>query len=374
MKKLEILRMAIGAVHEEANYIPARTIRFSLDKFPQEAITTDEFIPLSDENLSDRQTRPGVKAGTSIVKKGKAKNSGKTIVEKVTSPTDLDEPEQQNFRSQVMHGEAAREVFGGQLAQLLGLHHYPTYAIKDSHTDTDPLKHRTVVHADYVDGKPLFEHPIMRSGSGDRQERLKNTLSSLDSGSIHDAALFNYLIDHRDQHTGNFMVTPEDKVVPLDYGRSLYPLRDESLIMHRGHPLSESHLQHQKNKPLNKELIQKMVTNKDKILALLDKTVLSHYPERARELVRGSMERRLGHLQQLLAHQGTTSHHLHRLINDEVVANHDVPEKTNYTGPAKDFDSPTNISSSPDDSNYQGPTRQVPKRFSEFSMPEGAGS
>lgn len=365
MNKFEVLRMAIGAIHEENDYIPARTIRFSLDKFPSEAITTDEFIPLSDENLSDKQTRPGVKAGTSVVKKGKGKQSGKTLIEKISSPLDLDEPEHQENRANVIHGEAAREVFGGQLAKLLGLHDYPSYSIKESHTDPDPLKHRTVIHADYVEGKPLFEHPIMVSGYGDKHERLKNTLNLLDSDSIHNAALFNYLIDHRDQHSGNFMTTREGKVIPIDYARSVYPLHDEALLIHRGHMLANGHLPHVAQKPLNKSLIQKIVANKDKILEMLEKIVLPHYPQRARELVKGSMQRRIQSLSTLLAHSGTTSKDLHRLITDDVIANKGEADKI--------FDQPTNISSSPEDSNYQGPTRQVGKKFSEFKMPEGAG-
>ena len=307
MKIKDILKSAIEDIQKENNYVPAIVIKLSLKEYPKEAISKDNFIP--EEEIT---------GGTATVRKGTGDKTGRHLVEKVITPRDVSKPHHRQFRSSIMHPEAAREIFGGQVAKQLGLDHYPEYTIKSSVRHKDPMKHRIVMHSTYVEGRPLLDFEDMQH-VGESKEPvsflLQKTLKKLNPESVAHAAIFNYIINHGDQHAGNFMVTKDNRLVPIDYGRSVHPLSQEvPLFSQDNHILGRHFLDLHSKQTINPELLKKIADKKQNILSLLDKIVLPHYPEHLRQEVREGMENRLQALASLAEHKAPTFYHLSSLL------------------------------------------------------------
>jgi hypothetical protein len=327
MKMIDILRMAIDAVKEEKHYVPYKVFNLSLGEFPEENITDEEFVPEEEIN-----------SGTTTVSKGTGSKSGRQLIQKVISPRDVKHDHTRAFRAAIMHPEAAREIFGGQVAKELELEHYPEYTVKSSVRHKDPMKHKIVMHSTYIPGQPLIEFDEMH-GARDREEpisfALQRTLQKLDPDSVTHTAIFNYIINHGDQHAGNFMVTTDKKLVPIDYGRSVHPLDQEKQLFDpdHSHTLRKHYIDLKGKEKINPEILKRVANKKDRILALLDKIVLPHYPAHLRSHVRERMQNRLQAIASLSEHPSPNFAHLGAILKTKPNYDIDFVSPTKPAGP-----------------------------------------
>jgi thiamine kinase-like enzyme len=153
-------------------------------------------------------------------------------------------------------------------------------------------------------------------------------LHDVDPDSVVGSAILNYVVNHRDAHLNNFLVH-EGKLVPIDFGASFDLPADEPNINRHSNVLDEDFLRWNKNKPLNKNLLEGYIKNKTPIIEEAIK-VSQLYPSAIRDNVLSNLVRRLEKLEQIYNKDNPNIQDLRQLlISQPSYIPEEPPQQTN---------------------------------------------
>lgn len=253
---------------------------------------------------------PQPEKGTAKISAGKIR--GRTIIRKLMSGTDKENP----IYGNLLHLFGRREEGASDIAHAIGLKHYPKIKVKQEAHNDDYRKKQSLIEGSHVEGKNLIDYPDfvqnLKETGNNASEALIRTLKKLNPFSIHAASIFNWLIDHRDPHLGNFIITPEKHIVPIDYGLSGDKVNDEKDIPERPCPITTELWRKYPNAVIPKKLLSRINIASPRILQIVQRKILPHYPEEQREKVLNSYKGRLSRIQHLL----TTRRRQHITVKD----------------------------------------------------------
>jgi len=200
-----------------------------------------------------------------------------------------------------------REAAASDIARLLRFEGYPSIKIKKEVSDPNHLKNQTFLESSFVEGRPIVEVPAVIDKYKETQDvgqSVNELFKNLDQRSLHQAALFNWLIEHRDSHLGNMMVTPDNKVVPIDYGISMLHNEHEDKIPAlrepRPCPIVTEYWRKHPDTVIPRDLLQQISKSRSKIYKIISEKVAPHYEESKRQALLQSFRDKLTHVQKML--------------------------------------------------------------------------
>lgn len=201
-----------------------------------------------------------------------------------------------------------REAAASDIARILGLQGYPSIKIKKEVSHPNPLKNQTFMESTFIEGKPIVDMPEVIAKYKQTQDvgqSVNEVFKNADQRSLHEAALFNWLIEHRDSHLGNMMVTPDKRVIPIDYGISMLHNEHEDRIPAlnepRPCPIVTEYWRKHPDTVIPRDLLEKIVKERGKIHRVISQKVAPHYGEGKRQLLIDSFKAKLNHVKQMLA-------------------------------------------------------------------------
>jgi hypothetical protein len=149
-------------------------------------------------------------------------------------------------------------------------------------------KHYT--DAEFIEGKNLNEFPLMT----DWNKHFK----TLDRHSLVKSVLLNWLVNGRDLNHGNFRITPDNKLIPIDHEYTFHEAKDEPEVVRQEDPVKEHFLKGNHNRFL-KSYITNILFNKKKILDTIEHNLKPHYNERDHAMLNSLMNDKFRTLEML---------------------------------------------------------------------------
>ena len=235
---------------------------------------------------------------------------------------------QSPFTGEPSHVDVGNERAANEILRRIGVPHVPAMTTHQR----GGAPHLVTPH---IEGQDLSELAFEAS---EGIPEAKRQWQAIDRRDLANTALGNWLINADDRHRGNYRVTTDNRVVPIDYGASFHPHQNNAPNWgYNDEALTHSGLL-SPQQPLDKATIQRILDARQDILKSVEQHVLPHFDPRpdapySQKSVLDTLAEKFNHLRGLLAKPTPTVADLprHKTQNGQnaydLISRYDGPEK-----------------------------------------------